>query len=107
MKFCVVKITQGGGVAAPIGGQIFREILPYLEIEKDGENEENMVEIIEVPNIIGLNVTEANEKLKELELKINVNNEPEEYDKNNTIVKNQTPNAGIKVNKKSNIFIDI
>lgn len=25
---------QGGGVAAPIGGQIFNEILPYLEINK-------------------------------------------------------------------------
>ena len=25
---------QGGGVAAPVGGQIFSEILPYLEIEK-------------------------------------------------------------------------
>lgn len=25
---------QGGGVAAPIGGQIFSEILPYLEVEK-------------------------------------------------------------------------
>ena len=25
---------QGGGVAAPVGGQIFNEILPYLEIEK-------------------------------------------------------------------------
>lgn len=26
---------QGGGVAAPVGGQIFNEILPYLGIEKD------------------------------------------------------------------------
>ena len=23
---------QGGGVAAPVGGQIFSEVLPYLEI---------------------------------------------------------------------------
>ena len=26
---------QGGGVAAPVGGQIFNELLPYLEIEKN------------------------------------------------------------------------
>ena len=26
---------QGGGVAAPVGGQIFREILPYLEISSE------------------------------------------------------------------------
>lgn len=25
---------QGGGVAAPVGGQLFSEILPYLEVEK-------------------------------------------------------------------------
>ena len=28
---------QGGGVAAPVGGQIFREILPYLEVKKGSE----------------------------------------------------------------------
>lgn len=32
---------QGGGVAAPVGGQIFNEVLPYLEISK---NEENYIE---------------------------------------------------------------
>ena len=28
---------QGGGVAAPVGGQIFNEVLPYLEIQKNEE----------------------------------------------------------------------
>ena len=28
---------QGGGVAAPVGGQIFSEILPYLEVNKNNE----------------------------------------------------------------------
>ena len=26
---------QGGGVAAPIGSQVFGEVLPYLEIKQD------------------------------------------------------------------------
>lgn len=30
---------QGGGVAAPVGGQIFSEVLPYLEVEKVEETE--------------------------------------------------------------------
>lgn len=30
---------QGGGVAAPVGGQIFSEVLPYLELEKTVEEE--------------------------------------------------------------------
>ena len=28
---------QGGGVAAPVGGQIFSEILPYLEVQKSSQ----------------------------------------------------------------------
>ena len=28
---------QGGGVAAPVAGQIFSEILPYLEVQKNEE----------------------------------------------------------------------
>lgn len=26
---------QGGGVAAPVGGQVFSELLPYLEVKKN------------------------------------------------------------------------
>ena len=39
------RTTQGGGVAAPVGGQIFSELLPYLEVQKSDiykiEEEEN------------------------------------------------------------------
>ena len=30
---------QGGGVAAPVGGKIFNELLPYLEIDKQNQEE--------------------------------------------------------------------
>ena len=30
---------QGGGVAAPVGGKIFTEVLPYLEINQDNEKD--------------------------------------------------------------------
>ena len=29
---------QGGGVAAPVGGQIFSEVLPYLEVTQGNED---------------------------------------------------------------------
>lgn len=33
---------QGGVVAAPVGGQVLSEILPYLELTKDNEKEEDI-----------------------------------------------------------------
>lgn len=32
--YCSVKIHQGGGVAAPVGGKILGEVLPYLDTKK-------------------------------------------------------------------------
>ena len=96
---------QGGGVAAPIGAQIFGEVLPYLEIIKDGEQEVQTSEI-EVPNIEGKNLKEAESMLKENNLNLIINNEQEGIDKETTIVKSQTPKAGIKVKEGSNVYID-
>ena len=33
------RTTQGGGVAAPVGGQIFSEVLPYLEVRRTNQEE--------------------------------------------------------------------
>ena len=96
---------QGGGVAAPIGAQIFGEVLPYLEIAKDGEQDEQTAEI-EVPNVEGKTIKEAQSILKESNLQIVISNEQEEMDKETTIVKKQTPKAGIKVKEGSNVYID-
>ena len=30
---------EGGGVAAPVGGQIFSEVLPYLKIQKSNQEQ--------------------------------------------------------------------
>lgn len=96
---------QGGGVAAPIGSQIFGEVLPYLEVVKDGEQTQENVEV-EIPNIVGMNIKDAISTLKDVGLQINIENETEELDKENTIIKIQTPNAGIKVKQGSNIYVD-
>lgn len=44
----VVKIIQGGAVAAPTGGKILSEVLPYMEIKK----EEEAKEYESVPNVV-------------------------------------------------------
>lgn len=97
---------QGGGVAAPIGAQIFGEVLPYLEIAKDSETMEEIKEEIEVPNIEGISLKEAENILKENKLKLVISNEQEGIDKENTIVKEQTPKTNIKVKEGSNVYID-
>lgn len=105
INICVVIIIQGGGVAAPIGSQIFGEVLPYLEVIKDGEQDEQIVEV-EIPNVEGKTLKEAEGILKENNLQIVITNEQEGMDKENTIVKEQTPKAGIKVKEGSSVYVD-
>ena len=92
-----------GGVAAPVGGQIFSEILPYLEVSKTGEGEE-VIEEVQTPDVLGKTLKEAEGILKENGLEA-VYEVEVELDKENIIIKEQTPKAGIKVNKGSKIYL--
>lgn len=91
-------------MAAPIGSQIFGEVLPYLEVKKDNETEEIKEEVI-VPNIEGMTVQEAESALKDVGLEINLSNE--EVDKKETKVQEQLPKPGIKVYKGTKISVTI
>ncbi len=105
-NYCVVIITQGGAVAAPVGGQVLSEILPYLELEKDNEKEEDKIEEVIVPEIRNMNIKEAKKKLKEEGLDIDY----EVKEGENTeeiIIKEQNPKPGIKIKKGSKITIEI
>ena len=97
---------QGGGVAAPVGGQIFSEVLPYLEVNKEilEEDSEEVISQVQVPDVMGKSLKDAEQILKENNLEISINNE--EIDKENTFVKNQIPSAGITVNEKSKVIIE-
>lgn len=100
-----VIINQGGGVAAPVGGQIFSEILPYLEVHQGNEEEVEQVEEIEAPDLLDKTLEEAQKIAKENEIELVIENEKEEMDKQNIIVKEQIPKAGIKIKKGSKIYI--
>ena len=97
---------QGGGVAAPLGGQIFSEILPYLEVSQGNQDEVEVVEQVETPDLIGKSITEAEKIVKESGLELVIQNEEEEMDKDNTIIKTQTPQAGIVVNKGNKVYVE-
>lgn len=98
---------QGGVVAAPVGGQVLSEVLPYLELNKDDEKEEDIRKQVEVPNVEGLTIKEATKILKDLNLSIQIENEPENLDKENTIVREQVPKKGIKVYEDTKVIIKI
>ena len=97
------RSSAAGGVAAPVGGQIFSEILPYLEVSKTGEGEE-VIEEVQTPDVLGKTLKEAEEILKENELEAVYEIEGE-LDKENIIIKEQTPKAGIKVYKGNKIYL--
>lgn len=96
---------QGGVVAAPVGGQVLSEVLPYLELTKDNETEETKRNQVEVPNIEGLTITEARKKLKEVNLLLKIQNETEELDENTAIVLEQLPKQGINVYEQAEILV--
>ncbi|MBR0491730.1 MAG: PASTA domain-containing protein [Clostridia bacterium] len=98
---------QGGGVAAPVGGQIFSEILPYLEVNQGNQDEVEVKEEVTIPEITGLTIQEAEKILKENGLKLKINNEPEELDKSTALVQKQTPQPGIVVFKENEVFVDL
>ena len=101
--------TKEAGVAAPVGGQVFSEILPYLEVNQGNEDEVENVEEVSVPNIVGLSIKEAEKILKETGLELSIQGIIEEnietLDKDNAIIKEQTPIEGIKINKGNKIFV--
>ena len=95
---------QGGGVAAPVGGQILSEVLPYLEVNKTGEEVE-VVEEVQTPDVLGKSLEEAENILKENGLEAVYETESEDLDKKNTYIEEQTPKAGITVNKGSKVYV--
>ena len=99
---------QGGGVAAPIASQVLTDVLAYLEISKDNQEEGEEEETsISVPELRGKSIKEATQILKEAELGVELKQEEnQEIDKTETVVTQQLPLPGVKVKKGSKIQIE-
>lgn len=98
---------QGGGVAAPVGGQVFSEILPYLEVSQGNKDELEQVEQIKVPNIEGMNIKEAEKIVKDIGLELSIEDDTDGLDKDNTIIVEQIPKEGINIKKGNKIYLKI
>jgi len=86
--------TGGGAIAAPAVGRIFEDVLPYLGFEPQYSEEKADLISVTVPNINGLTIQEALEKLDKEGLKINPKGNGEK-------ITNQIPAAGTKLHKGS------
>ena len=104
MLLCVDEPSAGqyygSLVAAPYAKEIFASIFSYLQVEPTNLNEdmEKLKPTIEVPNLVGLPITQAVETLTKLELQFEIDGE-------NGIVLEQGIPAGEKVFKRAIILL--
>jgi len=103
---------QGGGVGSPVAGKILSEVLPYLEVSKTGKVDESTIkEEVSIPELRGLSIKDAKEALKDLDLSLRIEGMSDEefksLDYKNTIIKEQSPKPGIKVEQGASIVIEI
>lgn len=76
-----------------------------MEVSQENQEEVEVVEQVETPDLIGKSVTEAEKIVKESGLEMVIQNEEEEMDMDNTIIKTQTPQAGIVLNKGNKVYV--
>ena len=88
-------------MAAPIGSQVLGEVLPYLEVEKDNLSEDDIIEEVEVPNIVGLTIQEAKRELEKVGLELDYEESDGAEEK---IITNQVPVQGIEINKGTKVI---
>ena len=77
-----------------------------MEVSQGNQDEVEAVEQVETPDLIGKSITEAEKIVKESGLELAIQNAEEEMDKDNIIIKTQTPQAGIVVNKGNKIYVE-
>lgn len=83
-------------------------MLPYLELEKDNEQEEKQE--IEVPNVVGLIEKEAKTVLEGVGLSLEVKEikdfeQNEEIDSSKKLITEQLPKAGIKIKQGTSVIV--
>ena len=89
---------QGGQVGAPTAKKIMSDVLDYLQIPKDYDNEGTAQEGIKIPDVRTKTITEATKILKDLGFSVEIDFDG---DKNSTIVSDQLPVAGTTLKKGS------
>ena len=76
-----------------------------MELKEDNEETKEEVNSVVVPDITYKTLKEAEDILKENDLKIMYEGEIDNKDKENIIIKEQIPSGGITINSDSNIRV--
>ena len=90
--------VSGGNMVAPTASHIMEEILPYLGIEPSYSAEELMGVDTTVPNVIGMTVQEAKDRMKERGFSCKIEGDGEE-------ITDQTPVGGAIIPGKSTVVL--
>ena len=90
--------VSGGNMVAPTASHIMEEILPYLGIEPSYSAEELMGVDTTVPNVIGMSVQEAKNRMKERGFACKVEGDGES-------ITDQTPVGGAIIPGKSTVVL--
>ena len=90
--------VSGGNMVAPYSSAIMAEILPYLGIEPSYSAEELMGVDTTVPNVIGMSVDEAKDRMKERGFSCKIEGDGEE-------ITDQTPVGGAIIPGKSTVVL--
>ena len=90
--------VSGGNMVAPYASHIMEEILPYLGIEPSYSAEELMGVDTTVPNVIGMSVQEAKDRMKERGFTCKVEGDGE-------TITDQTPVGGAIIPGKSTVVL--
>ena len=90
--------VSGGNMVAPTASTVMAEILPYLGIEPSYSAEELLGMDTTVPNVIGLTVDQAKEKLKDRALSYKIVGD-------GSTITDQTPAGGAIIPGKSSVIL--
>ncbi len=74
-------------------------------MEQGNQDETTKIEEVQTPNITNLSIKEAEKIVKDLGLELEIQNNSEELDKENTIITKQIPTENVSVKKGSKIFV--
>ncbi|MCL2354865.1 MAG: penicillin-binding transpeptidase domain-containing protein [Oscillospiraceae bacterium] len=92
---------QGGMIAAPVGGEVLREVLPYLEVSRSEMDE--IRESVVMPEVTGITLNEAMQILRENGLEYAIHEDVH----GEMMVTQQLPRRGIVINTGTRVLLRV